>query len=157
MFSQVTKDSRPQSLSLNAAPALALPGLCTQWLAGLHGSVMWGWLFGSSVADRCPGCVHSWGRSCVKPNPGRSGRSSPTMEVLASPGPELGPWWFQRKAGLWVLRRAGRGSMVGSRGQAERLVEVRLTLERSLGPPSRLRGQLIFTSSLLTLLKCLLI
>ena len=58
------------------------------------------------------------------------------MEVLASPGPALGPWWFQRKAGLWVLRRAGRGSTLGSRGPEERLVEARLTLERSLGPPS---------------------
>lgn len=90
MFSQVTKDSRPQRLSLNAAPALALPGLCTQWLAGLRGSVMRGWLFGFSVADGCPGCVHGWGRSCVKPNPGRSGRSSPTVEGLASPGRERG-------------------------------------------------------------------
>ena len=90
MFSQVTKDSRPQRLSLNAAPALALPGLCTQWLAGLRGSVMRGWLFGFSVADGCPGCVHGWGRSCVKLNPGRSGRSSPTVEGLASPGREWG-------------------------------------------------------------------
>ena len=72
---------------------------------------------GFSATDGCPGCVHGWERSCVEPNPGRSGRSSATMEGLTSPGRELGPWWFQRKAGFWVLRRAGRGSTLGSRGQ----------------------------------------
>ena len=104
-------------MSLNATTALTLHDLCTQWLSGLCGSVMWGWQSGFSVADGCPGRVHGWERSCVELNPGRSGRISPTMEGLTSPGRELGPCWFQRKAGVWVLRRAGRGSTLGSRGQ----------------------------------------